>query len=156
MKRKMKFSGGLYKFLDRSGVLVSGDDTAIKAAKREYWRLYKKNWRMNQKTINKAFTVVLSIEDYEWLGASAKAHKRTINNFLKQAAICYLQQKYLVPDIILVKEIQGLLIKIYTGIQKMLDENLLEFKETRVLLDRVAEIEKLIHGALQEPKKVSE
>ena len=86
MKRKMKFSGGLYKFLDRSGVLVSGDDTAIKAAKREYWRLYKKNWRMNQKTINKAFTVVLSIQDYEWLGASAKAHKRTINNFLKQAA----------------------------------------------------------------------
>ncbi len=100
MKRSEKHTGGIWAYLDASGVLEKGTEEEIKSAKRAYRKIYLKKYKQIQRDEKPEFTVLLSRQkgEYGKIALAAKRHHLSIPAFLRQATFAYLNKAYLVPD----------------------------------------------------------
>ncbi len=98
MARAIRRQTGMWEYLEASGVLETKDDKLIEKAKREYKRIYQRQYRKLRRKQIKEVNISLDKADWEKLDHAAQEHHYSLPAFVKQSALSYINQTYLVPD----------------------------------------------------------
>ncbi|MBK6545768.1 MAG: hypothetical protein IPG12_10925 [Saprospiraceae bacterium] len=153
-KRRLNSESNLYAFLNSSGILKSGTQEEIQKVKMEYWRQYKKNWRNNKRKQDKEIAVSFSKDEFKEITLEAKKHKLSRTQFIKQSCFAYINKSFIVLDIKEVRKISQLLSLTYNSIQELIEENKVEQKVGRALMDSIYKLEREILPVLYNPKSL--
>ncbi len=116
-----KHTTGLRAFLDARGLLTNGSEEQIRAARREYRKIYLTGYKRKQRAENPEFSVLLSKErgEYNRIAAAARRHKLSVPSFLKSATIAYINKTFIVPDRDLIVKLAGLLSECLNEVQQI-------------------------------------
>ncbi|MFN8288987.1 MAG: hypothetical protein U0U70_01900 [Chitinophagaceae bacterium] len=87
MKQLIKQGTGLYTYLSDTGVLHTGNDEAIKQAKQEYWRQYRKQWKKNKRQQSKKYVLLFSFQEARVITKKAVARQLRPAQYIKQTAL---------------------------------------------------------------------
>ncbi len=137
MQRRRKNSP-FWEYLEKKGVLEKGTDEEIKAAKREYKKIYLLDYKRKQREKKPEFTISFSKEknEYQRVEVEAKRHKLSMSKFIKEAALAYISKTYIVPDRQKVAELEQILSQCLNEVQRItrdrFDRNKLETIEKRI------------------------
>lgn len=156
MQSKIKKNSNLYHFLHKIGVLENGTPEEIQAARKEYWREYKRRWRKRRRRNEKEITISLCHEEWQLLSQEARCHKLSRTRFLKLACLAYMNKSFVVPDVMQIRHISQLLAMTYNSLQEMLDENKIAIDDGRKVQDSVRRLEMNILPILHHPKSLEE
>ena len=154
MKRKLNSKSSIYSFLKESGVLESGTPEEIKNARHQYWKEYKRKWRVQKRKSDSEFAIYLNDEELNEISAEAKRHKLSRSKFIKQACIAYINNTFIVPDSKEVKRIAQQLSMTFNSIQELTAENKIDFKFGKSILEAIYKLEREILPALHNPKSL--
>jgi hypothetical protein len=119
---------GLYGDPSFLKALELGSESAIAAARAQYYRTYKADWRKRQRRENQDFCVSLSDGEYRQLKAAAEKHKISTTRMIKLGALAYIAKKYLVSDVLAVGAIKQEITVAISLIRRLIDDNLLPFQ----------------------------
>lgn len=136
-RRRLNTKSNLYSYLKSSGVLENGTHEEIQKVKKEYWKQYKKKWRNNKRRQDKEIAVSFSKDEFREITTESKRHKLSRTQFIKQSCFAYLNKSFIVPDIKEVRKISQLLSLTYNSIQELIEENKVENKVARTLMDSI-------------------
>lgn len=119
--RKTPKDSPLWKYLEARGVLENGTDEQIIAAKRQYRKNYLHHFKQRQRKVKPGFTVMLSKENgqYDSISLAAKKHSLAITAYLRDAALAYTNQYYIVPDKAQVARLEQLLAQYLNEVQRI-------------------------------------
>ncbi|MBL7821296.1 MAG: hypothetical protein JNL65_11835 [Saprospiraceae bacterium] len=154
MKRMLNSKSSIYSFLKSSGVLESGTPEEIKNARHQYWKQYKRKWRIQKRKSNSEFTIYFNEEELEEISMEAKRHKLSRTKFIKQTCFAYLNKTFIVPDSKEVKIIAQQLSMTYNSIQELIEDNAIEFKSGKSILEAIYKMEREILPVLNNPKSL--
>lgn len=152
INRKKNSKASIYYFLKSSGVLETGTHEQIQKVRAEYWRIYKRNWRINKRKTEKEFTISLTEEELKEINSESKRHRLSRTKFIKQACFAYINKSFIVPDSKAVKLIAQQLSITYNSIQELMEEDLIEIKSGKLMLDAIYNLERVILPVLNNPK----
>jgi len=155
-KRARNKNSGLYAYLDSIKVLETGTAVDIARAKKEYQRMYKANWRKEQRHAAKVFEIALIGDEITDVSKAAKLHGMSRTKFIKAACFGYMGKQFIVPDIHAVNLIRQLLAMNYTYLQSLFDESRIPFEMGKELLMRMGELENGVLAALINPKTLEQ
>lgn len=112
---------GIWAYLDASGVLENGTEEQIRAARRQYRKLYMKRYKRTQREKKPEFAVQLSKTNGECgkIQAAAKKHRQPVSAFLRLATLAYIDRAFLVPDRELVAKLVAILEECLNHIRSM-------------------------------------
>jgi hypothetical protein len=111
--------GGVWQYLEETGVLEHGTPEEIGAARAEYWKAYKRKWKKEQRTV---YTISLTHKEVKELERAATRHHRASTTFIREALFAYLNQRFIVPDTETVREVRMLLARSYYLLQTIQEE----------------------------------
>jgi predicted HicB family RNase H-like nuclease len=154
--RKAKANSNLYTHLRKSGVLEHGNHEQIQSARKEYWKEYKRLWKKDRRKKEKEFTISFNSEEQKILTEAAKRHKISRTAFIKQATFAYINNSFVVPDSMEVKQIAQLLAMSYNSIQELFVEDKIDSQIGRVLFEKISDLEREILPLLHSPKSLEE
>jgi hypothetical protein len=154
MMRGGKKHSAYYKYIDP--FLEKGNDGEIKKAKAEWRRKYKAEWRKLHRKENKEITVPWTKNELCILKAESKRHKLSNTQFIKKAVLAYIDNRYIVPDVLAVRTLLQFLALEYNSIQEMISEKELNLQSGRLLMEKIDEQEKAIRVALYSPKTLEQ
>lgn len=155
-------NGGMWAYLDASGVLEKGTDEEIKNAKKAYRKLYLLNYKRKQRTTKPEFTVNLSKDngEYSRILSAAKTHKKTVPAFLRMATLAYISKTYIVPDRLLIAMLEQLLSRCLNEIQLIVQQKEKYFwgKEQKFkdIEKRIEKLESKIGDVFKQPPTIEE
>ena len=153
-RRKINSKSNLYSYLKSSGVLENGNHDAIQKVKKEYWKEYKRKWRNSKRKMVNEITISFTREEFKKISNESKRHKLNRTNFIRQACFAYLNRTFIVPDAKEVKRIAQQLSMTYNSIQGLIEENSIEFKSGRSILEAIIKLEREILPVLNNPKSL--
>ena len=156
MKRKVKSENSIYSHLQSSGVLEKGPHEEIQNVRKEYWKEYKRKWRVAKRRKEKEFTVSFKPDELKILTFEAKKHKLSRTQFIKDTTFAYINNSFIVPDLIEVKKISQLLAMTYNSVQNLFDANKLNFDLGRDIMESINRLERELLPILHNPKTVEE
>jgi phosphoglucomutase len=119
MSRK-KQQGGVWQYLEESGVLCSGSAEEIQAKRSEYWQAYRRAWKKEQRV---SYTIACTHEESEAVVRAAAKHQLAPTTFIKDALFAYLHSSVVVPNQAVVDEIRILLTRTYSLLQDVAESN---------------------------------
>ena len=152
----------MWLYLDALGVLATGSEEEIKAAKKVYRKNYLLKYKQRQRSTKPEFTVPLSKDkgEYSIIYAEAKRHSMTIGAFLKTAALAYINKTYVVPDRLQLAELEQLLAGCLNEIQNIVrkKERFYWDREQKyeAIEKRIEKLERSIDGILKQPSTLEE
>lgn len=162
MSKSIKHKGGMWDYLDASGVLERGIDEEIKQAKKAYRKQYFTLHKRKIRAKRKEYTISFSNENGELLKLvyTASKHKMKITSFLKSAVMAYIDKTYVVPDRYQIAEIEQALSQCLNEIQTMVKQKerfnfQQEYKYERIE-KRIIQLESDIHTILRNPFTIPE
>ena len=90
----------MWAYLESISILENGTKEEIKKAKREYQRIYIREYKRKERQSSTEFIVLLSKDkgELKTISEAAKDHKASISMFIKSAALAYCGKTFLVPD----------------------------------------------------------
>ncbi len=142
-------------FLKAHGVTHETSAAEVEELKAEYMRQYHQHYYQKRKQSEHRFTVRLTPQEYTHLRSYADAHnEKSLNKFVKQAALAYLNQQYISrqPELIagLIKEIRScgrLINQVVQKIHWQLKRDRLTgaAKDTRTYMERLENRYQAIH-----------
>jgi len=141
-RRKINSKSNLYSYLKSSGVLENGNHDAIQKVKKEYWKEYKRKWRNSKRKMVNEITISFTREEFKKISNESKRHKLNRTNFIRQACFAYLNRTFIVPDAKEVKRIAQQLSMTYNSIQGLIEENSIEFKSGKSILESIYKLER--------------
>lgn len=153
-RRRLNTKSNLYSYLESSGVLEKGTHEEIQKVKNDYWREYKRNWRKNKRKMVKEITISFTQDEFKEINSESKRHKLNRTNFIKQACFAYVNKSFIVPDLKEIKKISQILAMAYNSIQGMIEENNIDFKSGKSLLESIYKLEREILPVLNNPKSL--
>lgn len=153
-RRRLNSKSNLYSHLKSSGVLENGNHDEIQKVKKEYWKEYKRKWRNNKRKMINEITISFTREEFKEITNEAKRHKLNRTNFIRQACFAYLNNSFIVPDLKEVKKISQILTMSYNSIQEMTEENKIDFKASKSILEAIYKLEREILPVLNNPKSL--
>lgn len=156
MKRKVKSENTIYTHLQTNGVLEKGTHEEIQSVRKEYWREYKRKWRVAKRRKDKEFAISFNSDEVKILNQQAKKHHLSRTQFIKETTFAYINNSFIVPDILEVRRISQLLAMTYNSVQDLFDTNKLNFDIGRDLLDSINTLERALLPILHNPKTVEE
>ncbi len=154
--RRVKTKSSLYQYLDSLKVLESGNEEAIQAARKEYWRKYKAIWRNQKRKAEKELTTSWDKNELKTLADAARKHKLSKTKFIKTSTLAYIDKRYVVPDVLEVRRIAQLLAVTYNTIQELNYENALPLQTGKMILEKIFELERQVLVSLHNPKTVEQ
>jgi len=157
MSNNRKAKGGMWEYLELTGVLENGSDEEIKQAKRAYRKKYLRLHKRKQRGLKREFTLRFSKEDGEFINIAntAKRHNMKITEFLKSAVMAYINQSFVVPDQWQVAELEQILSQCLNEIQTIVRQKERynydrEYKYERIE-KRIEQLEFDINNILRNP-----
>lgn len=145
MKRTVKHTSSLYAFLEATGVLSMGDTTAIADAKKEYYKLYKKNWNKQKRQESTSYTILYTHKEAIVVQQSADKHNTSPTNYIKQAS---LSDRFMI-DIRKVGELRASLFKAHDFITHHIAGVAIPDHIGTVLLQTIEELETQIRSLIK-------
>lgn len=136
-----KNKSGIYQYLIQSGLFNTGSHDEIENAKKEYWRKYKADWRKQKRRQVNEITVSFTDQELRLITVEAKKNSFSPTRFIKEAAIAYMSEKHVVPDIEELRTIQQLLSMSYNSIMQVIEENRVPEETAKALFSKLANIE---------------
>lgn len=153
MKRSRTNKDALYKYL--TPLLEAGaNESTLVAARKQYIKEYKARWQREHRKANKQFTVSFSSDELTVIEKAAGYHHRSLTKFIKEAALAYCSNRFLVPDAAAVNHIRQLLTMNYCLLQQILEEHDHRHVSSEQLTKMVSSLEKQVLDALHNPKQV--
>ncbi|MBK7800102.1 MAG: hypothetical protein IPJ53_13450 [Saprospiraceae bacterium] len=153
-KRKLNDKSNLFSFLNSSGILENGTHNQIQKVRAEYWREYKRKWRNAKRKSEKEITISFTQDEFKEISNESKRHKLSRTQFIKKACFAYINKIFIVPDSKEVKRIAQQLSMTYNSIQGLIEENSIEFKSGRSILEAIIKLEREILPVLNNPKSL--
>jgi hypothetical protein len=159
MRRKYHNSG-MWDYLDSIGVLEHGSDAEIKAAKKAYRKRYFLQNKRQQRINKSEYTVAFSKANGEHsrIAEAAKKHKRTVTAFIRLAALAYISQTFVVPDLYQIAKLEHILSECLNEIKsivKIKNKYFWEREERLELVEkRIVRLEQQINEVLRTPPLV--
>jgi len=141
----------LIEYLDQNGVLEHGDDLAIKAAKKAYRKSYQRAYKRHQRSQRKEYQIQLSKEENKRICEQAKKHQLSSSKFIKNAALAYLQNEYLVPDNERIAQLEYLLSVAYSSIRQVAEKSPQLSHDYEQLSKTIERLEREVTQALRHP-----
>jgi hypothetical protein len=83
----MKKRNKVYDFLEQTGILQNGSDEDIIKAKKEYWKVVRTQWRVEQRKVSKSYTVFYTPDELKEIKSAAIIKNISITSYTKQSAI---------------------------------------------------------------------
>jgi hypothetical protein len=111
----------LYDYLEKSGILANGSPEEIRQVKKEYWNMYRKEWRKQQRTKCKSCTVFFTPSEYKVVTAVLTGRPKNVADFVKQAALNAAQNNMSINKA-LVGRIREAFFASYAAIEAMTSE----------------------------------
>lgn len=145
---------GLQSFL--APFLETGDEIIIAAAKKEYWRQYKMNWRKQKRKEQKTFEISFTKGEWQVIKKLSNKHAYSHTNFIKQAALAYCKQEFLMPDILAYNRVREALYVIYTKLINLEEDCTLPVAVQKELLQSFLEMEQAVKKQLTQPQTIEE
>jgi len=153
-RRKLNDKSNLFSFLNSSGVLENGTHDQIQKVRAEYWREYKRKWRNAKRKSEKEITISFTQDEFKEISNESKRHKLSRTQFIKKVCFAYINKIFIVPDSKEVKRIAQQLSMTYNSIQGLLEENKIEFKSGKSILEAIFNLEREILPGLHNPKSL--
>jgi hypothetical protein len=121
MPKGGKHTTGLRAFLDARGLLENGSEEQIRAARREYRKIYLTVYKKKQRKESPEFSVLLSRQngEYSRVTAAARRHKLSVPAFLKSATLAYINKTFIVPDREMIVKLAALLAECLNDVQQI-------------------------------------
>lgn len=121
MTENAKNKKGLLAYFESIGILENGTQEQFNKARKEYEKIYIREYKRKERSSKSEFIVLLSKQkgELKTVSEAAKEHKVSISNFIKASALAYLQKTYLVPDTDKVAELELTLSACRNEIQKI-------------------------------------
>jgi hypothetical protein len=107
-------------WLAQEGMLARSEEE-IKAAKREYKRMYKRESKKRQRLAKKEYRPLFGKDEVRMIQAAAKEHGKAVSTFIHDAALAYIAQVFIVPHPDQVRAIERSLARIYMDIRSIKD-----------------------------------
>ncbi len=153
-RRKLNAKSNLFSFLNSSGILENGTHDQIQKVRSEYWREYKRKWRNAKRKSEKEITILFTQDEFKEISNESKRHKLSRTQFIKKVCFAYINKIFIVPDSKEVKRIAQQLSMTYNSIQGLLEENKIEFKSGKSILEAIFNLEREILPGLHNPKSL--
>jgi len=153
-RRKLNAKSNLFSFLNSSGILENGTHDQIQKVRAEFWREYKRKWRNAKRKSEKEITISFTLDEFKEISIESKRHNLSRTKFIKKACFAYINNIFLVPDSKEVKRIAQQLSMTYNSIQELIEENSIEFKSGRSILEALIKLEREILPVLNNPKSL--
>lgn len=153
-KRRLNSKSNLYAYLKSSGVLENGTHEDIQIVRKEYWKEYKRKWRTIKRKTENEITISFSSEEFKEITLESKRHKLSRTKFIKRTCFAYINKTFIVPDTKETKGIAQHLSMTYNSIQELMEENKIEIKTGKVILETIYKLEREILPALNNPKSL--
>ena len=141
----------LIEYLDQSDVLELGDELAIKAAKKAYRKSYQRAYKRHQRSQRKEYQIQLNKDENRRICDSAKKHHLSPSKFIKNAALAYLLNEYVVPDNEQIAQLEYLLSVAYSSINQIAEKTpqlTLDYERLSKIIER---LEREVTQALRYP-----
>lgn len=109
----------MWEYLESVGVLENGTGEQIKQAKKNYRKRYLYQYKKKQRTDNADISILLSKKngEYERVKGEAQRHGLCVSVFLKESALAYLNNSFVVPNREQIAELEQLLSRCLNEIQ---------------------------------------
>jgi hypothetical protein len=153
-RRRLNSKSNLYSHLKSNGVLENGNHEEIQKVKKEYWKEYKRKWRNNKRKMVNEITISFTQEEFKEISTESKRHKLNRTKFIKQACFAYLNKSFIVPDLKEVKKISQILAMSYNTIREMTEENEIDLRSGKSILEAIYNMEREILPVLNNPKSL--
>ena len=114
---KIKRNSAMWEYLNTSGVLEKGDPVAISEAKKEWRRLRDKERKRKERTGKHEHVISLSSDDEMRIKNVAKQHGLSESEMIRRAAFAYLDQAYILPDVVKLYHVEALMKRTLTSIE---------------------------------------
>ncbi|MBS1511056.1 MAG: hypothetical protein JST86_09455 [Bacteroidetes bacterium] len=136
---------GIYDYLAQTRVLEWGDEAAIKAAKKMYWRQYRTALKREQRKEHQSYTVLFTNKEARQVQAMAKAQQTSPTSYIKLAALT--TRTGLSRE--LTGTIRQLLYQCYSDIEAYMEENEIQEVAANKILEKITTLEKQIIKIVQ-------
>jgi hypothetical protein len=150
MSHKKKQASGIYQYLDSSGVLENGTPDEIAEVRREYLNMVKRQSMKRKRSIETEVKVFFSDVELISINKAATLYHLSRTKYVKEAALAYSKQAYLVADESVTNEIKHLLYQNRTAIEDVVQEST-EKDITYKLFDLIEKLEKTIMQYVTNP-----
>lgn len=137
----------IWQYLDESGVLENGTEEEIQQAKKEYWKIYQRQYKRKMRKTKRQVVLWFSQREIDQLKKVMKGYRNSFPQFVKQGAMAYANQRYLVPDIHMVGRIEQHLSLIRQSVHELSERDSNNwFSDTK----RYRRIEKMLNSLQSE------
>ncbi len=92
-------------YLKEHGITNKTDEHRIERLKKTYRREYLREYRKRSRSSLKRLTIGFSKDDHRKLKLASKDHHRSLSEFIRNAAIAYIEQGYLPHDVKQIKDL---------------------------------------------------
>ncbi|MCH8904457.1 MAG: hypothetical protein IIA45_11145 [Bacteroidetes bacterium] len=153
----LKKDNNLYEYLERTGVLQTGDEDLIQKARNEYYKLYQKEYKRNRRITHPEFSIHFAPDEHLTIAEAARKHNMSISRFIKDASLSYTKQVYLALDPVRIGRIEQSLSQIINEIRSLAESK--DFwLDSQASLDKiysiVNELEDKVSQELRRPVKL--
>lgn len=131
---------------------VAGSTDTPEQLKKQYWRKYKAQWRKRKREEQKEFTLSFTKPELAIITNQAKKHSRSRTQYIKEAALAYSSDKFLVPDEHTILRIKELLCAHYTVIQQLEEDERISKQLGDRLKETIESLEERVLFQLQHPE----
>lgn len=152
----MSPKSGLQRYLEATGVLEWGTIEQIEEAKKYYKKLYQRSYKQRQRKVRPEIILSLSKDDHAALSNVAKKHHIKLASFVRDAALAYTQQQFLIPNEKEIIELREYLALIGYDIKRLREEatqsgeiGIAELYH--LLLDQITKLEEYTREKLEHP-----
>lgn len=98
MTKPIRRNTGLWEYLQKYGLTENGSPKEIEAAKKQYRKEQSRKYKQSRRKTHPEVVITMKKATYRRFKLEAHRHHQSIPSFIKEAALHYLEQKYLVPD----------------------------------------------------------
>ena len=137
-------SQALWDFLSQSGVLEHGTEEDIAQAKKEYRKIYYREYKRKRRRERKEITLMCSHKEYREIQLYAKQCKKGIPTIIRESCLATIRNEYYVPNQGMIAKLEQLLSRMYFEIQQTTPN-------TDQLLQKVDQLERDITDIFRHP-----
>jgi hypothetical protein len=139
----------LYVFLEP--YLENGTAAEIAAARKSFWKEYRKNWNRQKRSEQKEIAVFYSKKEFRIIESAAQAHKLSCSKFVKESSLAYCSKEFIVHNQETVQDITLALARTYNLIQTLTDEQCIEEQTGERVMAKIESLETVVLGKLHNP-----
>ena len=145
----------LIQYLYRTGLLENGTKEEIEEAKKTFRKAYSQNKQREYRRQNIRKEIILTKKEFSVLCKAAEQRKIKLSPFLKKAALCYVNEHFILPEDSRVNGLELNLRRIGNNINQLIryahQKKGISVKDIQALQQQINKLEDEISRALRQP-----